>query len=303
MHIRMVLETLRKQQLFCKPAKCLFGSLKVLYLGHVLTGLSISPDPKKLQSVEEWPTPESVTQVRSFLGFANYFRRFIKHYADIAKPLDEITGKGSRFSWNDERQAAFEELKSALISAPVLLLADVSKPFRVFTDASENYIAGTLMQETEDRWHPVAFVSRKLSSAEQNYTIVEKETLAVVFALQCWRLYLFKHFDLFTDNQAVVYLRSKPNLRPREARWAEFLADYHFSVHHIPGKLNIADPLTRQLPTSSQLNSLEFTLDIHPDEAECISKGYDEDAELSHIINRLTGSKKDIIFSREVLLG
>ena len=118
--------------------------------------------------------------------------------------MDAITGKGARFSWNDERQKAFEDLKSALICAPVLLLGDVSKPFRVFTDASETHIAGALMQEMEDTWHPVAFVSRKLSSAKQNYTIVEKETLAVVFALQCWRLYLFKHFDLFTDNQDVV---------------------------------------------------------------------------------------------------
>ena len=204
---------------------------------------------------------------------------------DIAKPLDAITGKGARFSWNVERQKVFEDLKSALICAPVLLLGDVYKHSWVFTDVSETHIAGAQMQEMEDTWHPVAFVRRKLSSAEQNNTIVEKETLAVVFALQCWRLYLFKHFDLFTDNQAVVYLHSKPNLRPREARWSELLADFHFTVHHIPGKLNIADPLTRQSPTSSQLNSLEFTLDIHPDEAESISKGYEDDAELSRIIN------------------
>ena len=150
----------------------------------------------------------------------------------------------------------------------------------------------------EDTWHPVALVSRKLSSAEQNYTIVEKETLAVVFALQCWRLYLFKHFDLFTDNQAVVCLHSKPNLRPKEARWSEFLADFHFTVCHIAGKLNSADPLTCQLPTSSQLNSLEFMLDIHPDEAESISKGYEDGAELSHIINRLTSSKNDVFHEK-----
>ena len=160
------------------------------------------------------------------------------------------------------------------------------------------FFAGALMQEMEDTWHPVAFASRKLSSAEQNYTIFEKETLAVVCALQCWRLYLFKHFDLFTHNYAVVYLHSQPNLRPREARWSEFLADFHFTVHHIPGKLNIADPLTPQLPTSSQLNSLAITLDIHLDEVESISKGYEDDAELSHIINRLTSSKNDVFHEK-----
>ena len=155
----------------------------------MLIGHSTSPDPKKLESVKEWPISESVTQVRSFLGFANYFRR---HYADIATPLDAIDGKGACFSWKDEHQKAFEDLKSALISAPVLLLGGVSKPFRVVTEASETPIAGTLLQEMEDTWHPFVIVSRKLFSAEQNYTVVEKETLADVLALQCWRLYLFK---------------------------------------------------------------------------------------------------------------
>ena len=163
-HIRVVLPTLRDHKLFCKPAKCMFGVTENLYLGHILTGMSISPDPKKLEAVESWPTPQTVTQVRSFLGFTNYFRRFIQGYADLASLLDEIIGKGAHFLWNGQRQAAFEQLKKALLQAPVLQLADVSRPFRVYTDASDTSIAAVLMQSKDDNLHPVAYVSRKLTS-------------------------------------------------------------------------------------------------------------------------------------------
>ena len=130
--------------------------------------------------------------MRSFLGFANYFRRFVCHYAELAKPLDQITGRQSVFSWNEGRQQAFEDIKSAVITAPVLHLADVSKPFRIHTDASDIALGAVLLQEYDDNWHPVAYASRKLTPAEKNYTIMERETLAVVFALKTWRLYLFK---------------------------------------------------------------------------------------------------------------
>ena len=272
--MQTILETLRKKELFCKPPKCVFGATEIPYLGHVLTGKTISPDPKKLEAVSDWPTPKSVTQVRSFLGFANYFRRFIDRFAELTAPLNEITGKNSRFSWNHQRQSAFEDIKSALLQAPVLLLADVSKPFEIYTDASDSSLAAVLMQK-DCKGHgllPVAYASRGLTPAEKNYTITERETLAVVFALTSWRLYLFKHFNVFTDNRAVVYLQTKPHLTKREARWVEFLADFHFSVHHVSGKQNRADPLTRQGEGEAQINGLDFSLDVHPDEDALISE-------------------------------
>ena len=110
--------------------------------------------------MESWPTPQMVTQVRRFLGFANYFRRFIQRYADLASPLDEITGKGVHFSWNDQGQAAFEHFKKALLQAPVLQLEDVSRPFRVYANASDTSIAAVLMQSKDENVHPVAYVSR-----------------------------------------------------------------------------------------------------------------------------------------------
>ena len=176
-HVRMVLQALREHQLYCKPSKCLFGAVEILYSGHVISGYTIAPDQEKLKAVRDWPIPESICQVRKFLGFANYFRRFALGYANIAKPLDEITGKNARFQWNEERQAAFETLKMALLKAPVLQLADISKPFRVYTDASDLAIGAVLLQEVNWEWLPVAYASRKLTPAERNYTVTEKETL------------------------------------------------------------------------------------------------------------------------------
>ena len=210
-HMRMVLQALREHQLYCKPSKCLFGAVKILYLGHVISGYTIAPDQEKLKAVRDWPIPESISQVREFLGFANYFRGFVLGYAYIAKTLDEITGKNARFHWNEERQAASETLKMALLKVPVLQLADNFKPFRVYTDAKDLAIGAVLLQEGNREWLPVAYASRKLTPAETNYTVTEKETLAVVFALGFWKLYLFKHYDVYTENQAVLYLCSKSN--------------------------------------------------------------------------------------------
>ena len=142
---------------------------------------------------------------KEVLGFANYFRRFLSGYANIAKPLDEITGRNVQFQWNEERQLAFETLKLALLDAPVLRLADLSKAFQIFTDTSGVALGAVLLQETDKMWSPVAYASRKLNSAERNYTTTEKETLAVIFAPYSWKQYLFKHFDVFTDHQAVLF--------------------------------------------------------------------------------------------------
>ena len=298
-HVRLVLQVLHDNQLFCKPKKCVWGAMEIQYLGHLLTGTIISPDPSKLEAVKEWPTPSTVTQVRSFLGFANYFRRFIKRFSDMARPLDEITGKNSHFQWSDERQAAFEDLKQALLEAPVLHLADVSRPFQIFSDASDTSIAAVLLQTRKGESHPVAYASRKLSAAEKNYTIAERETLAVVLALKCWKLYLFKHFDVYTDNQAVVYLGTKAHLSKREARWSDLFAEYHFTVHHVPGKENTADGLSRQEIPVAQINSLELALDISEEDSQLISGGYANDQELSYVIERLkTASSSDCFRQR-----
>ena len=207
----------------------------------------------------------------------------------ISRPFEEITGKHSRFEWNSARQSAFEKLRKALLSAPVLRLADVKKPFSVETDASDFAIAGVLLQQGKpgNLWHPVAYASWRLSSAERNYTAGERETLALVQTLKCCR-YLFGHFDVFTDNMAVVHLRTKPTLTKREARWVELLADFDFTVHHKPGRDNAAaDALSRRPDlqpgeisvvqtelTAAQCNALEFALAIDDQFSKTVAEAY-----------------------------
>ena len=291
-HLQTVLQALRDHELYCKPSKChwLFWCTVLGSLANWRDNLTWSCQASSRRWLAQ--TSDSVTSPQ-FSGFCELLSAFHSALCGDSQTLDEVTGKRSTFSWNPERESAFKDLKTAWIQAPVLQLADVAKPFKVHTDASDGVIGAVLLQELNEGWHPVAYVCRKLNPAERNYTITEKETLAVVYALKCWRLYLFKHFDLYTDNQAVVYLRSKPHLRPREARWVEFLADFYFTIHHIPGKENTADPLTRQTDFYPELNSLEYLMDIHPDEAKLISEGYGEDPELSYIIKRLSSTSKE----------
>ena len=313
-HVKLVLDALRSNRLFCKPSKCEFGVQDVLFLGHRVDGINISPDPEKIKAVANWPAPSSVTEVRKFLGFANYFRRFVDHYSAISRPLEEITGKNAHFVWNSSRQEAFEALKQALLKAPVLKLADVKKPFRVITDASDFAVAGVLLQQgsLESSWNPVAYASRKLSSAERNYTAAERETLAVVFAVKCWRIYLFQHFEVFTDNMAVVYLRTKPHLTKREARWVELLAEYDFTVRHQPGRENVADALSRRpdlqddqqaefLAQEAQVNALEYALEINADLAQTIMADYVTDKDLFPIIEKMKRSSDDNLHERYCL--
>ena len=241
-----VLLSLEQESLFCNPVKCQFGLYEVKFLGHVVSGSRLSPDPDKLEAVAKWPVPRTVTDVRRFLGFTNFFRRFIEDYSAMSRSLERLTGKQTKFTWSTEQQEGFNKLRQALLKAPVLMIADVHRPFRVVSDASDTAIGAVLLQQDDaGEWHPVAYTSRRFRPEESNYTIMERETLAAIHALRVWRLYLFNHFELATDNQGVVYLNSKKNLTKREARSIEFLADYDVEIVHRPGKENMADPLSR----------------------------------------------------------
>ena len=213
----------------------------------MVSGECLEADPDKLSVVQTWPCPESVSDVRKFLGFVNFFRRFIERFAAISRPLEELTGKYAQFCWTPACQRAFDRLRQALVSAPVLRLPDTNKLFRVVTDASDVAIAGVLMQRGEESlWHPVAYTSRRLRPEEVNYHANERETLAMVHALRVWKTYLFRKFELVTDNQAVTYLFFKKDVSKREARWLDFLANFDICLVHRSGKLNQADPLSRR---------------------------------------------------------
>jgi hypothetical protein len=228
-HFRQVLDILDQNQYLIKLKKCDFFKSEVTYLGHVVSNDGIKPDPKKVQAVKDWPVPATVHDVRSFLGMANYFRRYIKGYSTLAAPLTDLTGGNiskrksitAAITWTPACQGAFTALKDALTSAPVLKIPDLSKPFQVIADASDYAIGAILLQDGR----PVAYESKKLNSAQKNYHTTDKELLAVVHALKTWRCYLEgSNLDVIADHNPLTYLKTQPLLSHRQARWSEFLS-------------------------------------------------------------------------------
>jgi hypothetical protein len=248
-HIRMVLTRLKDQELYVKPSKCSFMQREVSFLGHRIgeDGLRVAPD--KIGAVQRWPTPNNSTEVRAFLGLANFYRRFVKDFSRIALPLTELTHEKRVWSWGDAEQRAFDELKAALCSPPVLAIPDQSKPFVLNCDACKYAIGATLQQDQGNGLQPVAYFSAKMSDAERNYDVREQEFMALMRACLHWRHYLHgtQPFTLLTDHDSLKYHKSMSNLSGRLARWIEKMAEFDYVLQHIPGKDNIvADALSRR---------------------------------------------------------
>jgi hypothetical protein len=178
-HLSKVLSRLREYELYVKREKCEFAKAEIMFLGHLIGEGQVKMDPRKIQAIIEWTSPKSVPELRSFLGLANYYRRFIKGYNKKTTPLSDLLKKNRRWEWMIDCQQAFEKLKTTVVSALVLGLPDFEKPFEVHIDASDRAIGGVLVQEG----HPVAFESQKLNDAEHNYSTCEKEMTAVVHCL------------------------------------------------------------------------------------------------------------------------
>ena len=253
-----VLEIFRRRQLYAKSSKCEFGRRELGFLGHRLSAAGVSVDPRKVQSIVEWATPTSCCEVRRFTGLANYYRRFVEGYAEVAAPLTALGSPTARFSWTVEAQASFDALKLALSSAPVLRTFDPARRAVLTTDASNIAVAAILTQpDDEGRQHPVAYESRKLTAAERNYPAHVLELLAVVHALRAFRHYLlgggaprpegcWSDFDLRTDNQAITWLKTNRHLNKMYVRWLDEIEDFRFDVTHLPGVRNPTDPLSRR---------------------------------------------------------
>lgn len=243
-HLRLVFTKLREHELYVKKEKCEFCTEEIVFLGHVLGRGEIRMDPRKVEAVLGWTAPSKVPELRSFLGLANYYRRFIKGYSKLVAPLTDLLRKDCPWTWGAEQEEAFQRVKEALASEPVLRLPDFSAPFEVHTDASDRAIGGVLVQGK----HPVAYESRKLKECEQRYTTHEKEMTAVVHCLQLWRHYLLgTKFVVVTDNVANTYFKTQRKLTPKQARWQEFLAEFYFEWLHRPGRENaVADALSRK---------------------------------------------------------
>nr|GFA30989.1 retrotransposon protein, putative, Ty3-gypsy subclass [Tanacetum cinerariifolium] len=213
-HLRTVLQILSQEKLYAKFSKCEFWLSSVAFLGHSVSTEGITMDPAKVEAITKWPRPTSVTEVRSFLGLAGYYRRFFEGFLRLALPLTKLMRKGEKFVWNEEREKSFEELKKRLVSTPVLTLPSGSclKPYEV------------------------------------NYPIHDLELAAVVFALKIWRHYLYgESCDVFTDHKSLKYIFTQRELNMRQRRWLELLEDYDTNIQYHPGKANVvADALSRR---------------------------------------------------------
>ncbi len=243
-HVRRVLQRLLENKLFVKAEKCEFHAESVTFLGHIISTRGIKPDPAKIEAVAMWPVPDSRKALQRFLGFANFYRRYIRNFGQIAAPLTALTSTKVIFRWNPDAQVAFDTLKSRFVSAPVLLVPDPESQFIVEVDASDVRVGAVLSQRSlcDGKVHPCAFFSRRLSPAERNYDIGNKELLAVRLALGEWRHWLegsAQPFLVWTDHKNLEYIRSAKRLSSRQARWALFFGRFNFTLSYRPGSKNV----------------------------------------------------------------
>ncbi|KAL0553440.1 hypothetical protein IC582_007335 [Cucumis melo] len=250
-HLRMVLQTLRDNKLYAKFSKCEFWLKQVSFLGHVVSKAGVSVDPAKIEAVTGWTRPSTVSEVRSFLGLAGYYRRFVENFSRIATPLTQLTRKGAPFVWSKACEDSFQTLKQKLVTAPVLTVPDGSGNFVIYSDASKKGLGCVLMQQGK----VVAYASRQLKSHEQNYPTHDLELAAVVFALKIWRHYLYgEKIQIFTDHKSLKYFFTQKELNMRQRRWLELVKDYDCEILYHPGKANVvADALSRKVSHSAAL--------------------------------------------------
>ena len=250
-----VLTKMEDAGLKLKPSKCEFFKRRITYLGHIVSDKGIETDPKKIEAILKWPVPKTVHDVRSFLGFTNYYRKFIYKYAQKAKPLnklisgDNVKKKHSKVDWTDECQTTFDLLKETCTNTPILAYADYKKPFRLNTDASERGLGAVLYQQQDDEtFRVIAYASRTLSKTERNYDAHKLEFLALKWSItQRFHEYLYGGtFEVYTDNNPLTYVLTSAKLDAMGQRWIASLANYDFKIFYRSGHLNVdADSLSR----------------------------------------------------------
>jgi len=249
--VKEILKRLEENDLYVKPEKCVWKTKKIGFLGVVIGPNRIEIEAEKVERVLGWPEPKNVKDVRKFLGLANYYRRFIKDFAQVARPMNILTRKDEKWQWGKEQQKAFNELKQVFTTKPVLAALDLDKEFRVEADASNYATRGVLsMKSSDEKWRPVAFISKSLSDTEWNYEIHDKEMLAVVRCLEAWRHFLegaTEKFKIWTDHKNLKYFIKAQKLNRRQARWALYLLRFNFTLKHVLGsKMKKEDSLSKR---------------------------------------------------------
>jgi hypothetical protein len=232
------------------PEKCEWGKQQVSFLGHVISAQGISVDQSKIDTIQKWPTPTNVTELRSFLGLAGYYRAYVPQYSKVAADLTTLTSKYQPWQWEEAQLKAFDALKRLLHTAPVLIVPDLDQPFVIHTDASDFALGAVLEQDHGKGLQPVAYLSKKLNAAQCNYSVYEKELLAIVSALGEWKHYLLgspHKIQVITDHQPLQWLVNQQVLSARVARWVEFMQQFTPRIAYRPGRENTAaDGLSRR---------------------------------------------------------
>lgn len=281
-HLRQVFELLAADQWKLKLSKCRFAQQSISYLGHVISSQGVATDPSKIESVLHWPLPQDVKQLRSFLGLAGYYRKFVKNYAVLARPLTDLLKKSSFFVWTPAHTASFEALKSALVAAPVLALPDFNKSFQLQTDASEHGVGAVLLQEG----HPIAFVSKSLGPKTRGLSTYEKEYLAILVAVDQWRAYLqHGEFTIFSDQKSLVHLTDQHLHTPWQMKMYSKLIGLQYKIVYRPGASNAAaDALSRHPHPPAQVNAISSVSPIWLSE---VITGYSADPKTVQLLQEL----------------
>jgi len=246
--LKKLLDRLRSANLKLKPSKCSLLRAQVSFLGHVVSGEGVATDPEKIRAVEEWPAPTDLHEVRSFLGLVSYYRRFVPTFASIAAPLHALSAKIQKFIWSSESKESFRQLKTALISSPVLAMPNDGDPFLLDTDTCDVSIRAILSQMQDGVEQVISYASRSLSKPERNNCVTRKELLAVVCYARAFRQYLLgRQFVIRTDHSALQWLHTTPEPIGQQACWCEIFQEFDFQIIHRPGRNHgNADALSRR---------------------------------------------------------
>jgi len=248
-HIEEVLNRIRQANLRLKAEKCTFAAEELQFLGHVVGKEGVKPDPEKVDKIVNYPVPKNIRELRGILGLFSYYRRFIKDFSKKADALYELLKKETAYSWTDKQQEAFEELKKAITTAPVVRYPDFEKPFLLYTDASLTGLGAVLAQKEGKEEYVIAYASRTLSAAERNYGITELECLAIVWAVKYFRYYVYgSKLTIITDHSALTWLLNSyaECSNKRLERWKIDLSEYDFSIQYRKGtRHQNADALSR----------------------------------------------------------
>lgn len=280
-HLHTTLQVMQQHSLHANAQKCSFGATSINYLGHVISQQGVATEREKVKAILDWPLPTTLKQLRGFLGLTGYYRRFIKDYGKVAKPLTQLLHKDS-FTWNEEATTAFEKLKRFMTTPPVLALPDFNLPFVVETDASGEGLGAVLMQ----KGHPISFISKALSGKNLTLSAYEKELLAIVMAVQKWQPYLsVKPFVIRTDHQSLKYLLDSRVSTPFQQKWLSKLAGLDYTIEYKRGTENkAADALSRI--SSSKLFSLAVS-SVHSTLGEEVQLSWAMDPNIQKLITEV----------------